>query len=236
MAALLIAVSAVNVVVLAAAASSTCEPPSPPDTDAIEDDDAPLVVLSRAATATAPLELPDATPVAGATVLSELVGMPAVEFWTDVFEGRSPLHVRGGGAARLAPLLRLAQIDTVLQANVSTRGEDAGEVRPLLNQGDMSVIKLTAKEGEQWTGKWGVEGEAVPLAVLKAGFMRGFSLLLNEARRAPPRPRRAWRPSQQARAEALPPCGRWRSAWRPWRSCARRSSRRAARGATPTRT
>ena len=178
----LIAPAVVAIVALAAATlRATLQHPAPLPTEPShpEEDEPPFELLSRAATVTAPLEIPEPTPAAGAALLADLVGMPAPEFWERVWE-RSPMHVHGAGAARLAPLLSLGAIDSVLQANVSTRGDDPDAAAPLRNHGDMALIRLTERDGEQWTGRWGAEGAAVPLAVLKAGFLKGFSLLLNE--------------------------------------------------------
>ena len=63
--------------------------------------------------------------------------------------------------------------------NVSTHGKQHSAPRPNRNFHDLALLKRVERRGEFWTGKLGKEDEGVSLHALKAGFMQGFSLLLN---------------------------------------------------------
>ena len=47
------------------------------------------------------------------------------------------------------------------------------------NHHDVTLLKRVERDGTMWTGKWGKENQSISVGTLKAGFNRGYTLLLN---------------------------------------------------------
>ena len=93
------------------------------------------------------------------------------------FFERQPLHVSASLSAhqaRFASFFALSQLDSLLERNTSVF--EAGA--PLKNHHDVTLLRRTEHESTAWTGKWGAENQTVSMGLLKAGFNRGFTLLL----------------------------------------------------------
>ena len=111
-----------------------------------------------------------ASTAAPANVLDAL--LPPLQ-WREARDAH-PLHAR----RRFDPrqLFAIDELDGLLARAASLHDEVRS---PMKNHRDVSLMKVVVRDGEQWTGKWGQANESVPLAALKRGFNKGFTLLLN---------------------------------------------------------
>jgi len=93
--------------------------------------------------------------------------------WLEARDVR-PLHARQRFDSRR--LFAIDELDGLL-ARAASLYDDVRS--PMKNQHDVSLMKVVMRNGEPWTGKLGKVNETVPLATLKQGFNKGFTLLLN---------------------------------------------------------
>ncbi len=86
----------------------------------------------------------------------------------------SPLHVK----SRFLPssVFGINELDGLIERGVSLH---TAERSPMRNYHDISMIRVVVRDGESWTGKAGAENQSMPMAALKHGFRKGFSVLLN---------------------------------------------------------
>ena len=90
----------------------------------------------------------------------------------------APVILSGRGVTdRFKQTFALSDLDGLLEHSVSLYTH---EWTPgLLNHHDVSLLKVVERDHEDWTGKVGKENETLSIAILKGGFNRGYSLLLN---------------------------------------------------------
>jgi hypothetical protein len=117
-----------------------------------------------------------------AVTLEDLLGPVILQHFLNEYYTKQPVHVRRrGDVSSFAQILRLAEIDTILQHGIHIdNNSNATSASPMLHGDDYKLVRrVQASDGEWWSESIAVAD--IPLHIIHGLFTtRGYTMVINQ--------------------------------------------------------